>query len=250
MEVFGLMQVTIVGHWGGYPKVDEASSGYLIEHEGFQILLDCGSGVLSKLQKFILPEMLNGVILSHYHPDHIADIGVLQHARLIRGLLGKKMECLPIYGHSSNKQEFAKLTYKEITKGIAYDPDEVLKLGPFTISFLQTNHPVDCYAMRLEADGYSIVYTADTSFKEELIPFSQKANLLLCECNFYGNQDGRQAGHMTSLDGGKLAHAAQVEQLILTHLPHYGDIQQLKVEAATLFKGSILLAQSGLNLKL
>ena len=107
MEVFGLMQVTIIGHWGGYPKVDEASSGYLIEHEGFQILLDCGSGVLSKLQKFIQPEMLNGVILSHYHPDHIADIGVLQHARLIRGLLGKKMECLPIYGHSSNKQEFA-----------------------------------------------------------------------------------------------------------------------------------------------
>ena len=80
MEVFGLMQVTIIGHWGGYPKVDEASSGYLIEHEGFQILLDCGSGVLSKLQKFIQPEMLNGVILSHYHPDHIADIGVLQHA--------------------------------------------------------------------------------------------------------------------------------------------------------------------------
>ena len=55
---------------------------------------------------------------------------------------------------------------------------------------------------------------------------------------------------MTSLDGGKLAHAAQVEQLILTHLPHYGDIEQLKVEAATMFKGSIILAQSGLNLKL
>ena len=47
------MQVTIIGHWGGYPKVDEASSGYLVEHEGFQLLLDCGSGVLSKLQKFI-----------------------------------------------------------------------------------------------------------------------------------------------------------------------------------------------------
>ena len=124
------------------------------------------------------------------------------------------MDCLPIYAHSSNKQEFSKLTYKGITKGIAYNPDEGLKVGPFTIPFLQTNHPVDCYAMRLEADGYSIVYTADTSFKEELISFSQKANLLLCECNFYGNQDGSQAGHMTSLDGGKLAHAAQVEQLI------------------------------------
>jgi ribonuclease BN (tRNA processing enzyme) len=244
------MQVTIVGHWGGYPKVDEASSGYLIEHEGFQILLDCGSGVLSKLQKFVQPEMLNGVIISHYHPDHIADIGVLQHARLIRGLLGHKMDCLPIYAHSSNMQEFSKLTYKGITKGVAYDPDEVLKVGPFSLRFLRTDHPVECYAMRVEVGGYSIVYTADTSFKEELISFSNKANVLLCECNFYGNQDGSQAGHMTSFDGGNLAQAAQVEKLVLTHLPHYGNLEQLREEAATMFKGSIVLAQSGLNLKL
>ena len=72
----------------------------------------------------------------------------------------------------------------------------------------------------------------------------------MCECNFYGNQDGSQAGHMTSIDGGNLAHAAQVEKLVLTHLPHYGNLEQLKEEAATMFKGSIVLAQNGLNLKL
>ena len=50
------------------------------------------------------------------------------------------MECLPIYGHSSNKQEFAKLTYKEITKGIAYDPDEVLKAWTI-FHFFSSNKP-------------------------------------------------------------------------------------------------------------
>jgi len=244
------MKVTIIGHWGGYPKADEASSGYLVEHEGFHLLLDCGSGVLSKLQKTIQPEMLNGVIISHYHPDHIADIGVLQHARLIKGFLGKKVECLPIYAHSLNEQEFSKLTYKDITKGIAYQSGKVLRVGPFSIRFLKTNHPVDCYAMRLEAGGHSLVYTADTSFKEEFISFSQEADLLLCECNFYGHQDGKNAGHMTSFDGGDLAQAAKVKQLVLTHLPHYGDLVQLKEEAATRFDGSILLAQYGLNLTL
>ena len=242
------MKLTVIGPWGGYPKANEASAGYLLEHEGFHLLLDCGSGVLSKLQTIIQPEILDGVMISHYHPDHIADIGVLQHARLIGGLLGKKMDCLPIYGHSFNQQEYAKLTYKEITKGIAYDPDKVLQFGPFTIRFLKTKHPVPCFAMRFEVEGKSLVYTADTAFKEEFISFSNETDLLLCECNFYGNQDGTNAGHMTSYDAGGLASAANVKQLVLTHLPHYGELERLEEEASTRFNGSILLAHFGLEL--
>ncbi len=45
--------------------------------------MDCGSAVLSQLQTYITPEELDAVILSHYHADHMADIGVLQHALLI-----------------------------------------------------------------------------------------------------------------------------------------------------------------------
>lgn len=244
------MKLTIVGFWGGYPKVNEASTGYLLEHEGFKLMIDFGSGVLAKLQNFVQPEELDALVLSHYHPDHIADIGVLQHARLIQGFLGKKSPQLPIYGHIQDKQEFAKLTYKNITKGVAYDPANKLNIGPFTISFLAAVHPVPCYAMRIEAGGKSLVYTADTSFKEEFIPFAQGAELLLSECNFYGNQDGKGAGHMNSYDNGKLAAEAGVKQLVLTHLPHYGEIDQLVSEASSIFNGPITLAREGLEITL
>ncbi|WP_066295048.1 MBL fold metallo-hydrolase [Bacillus sp. FJAT-29937] len=244
------MNFTVIGHWGGYPKAGEASSGYLLEHDGFRLLIDCGSAVLSQMQRVLQPEELNGVILSHYHPDHTADIGVLQHARLIQGFLGKKMECLPIYGHSEDEIEFSKLTYKNITKGMAYDPAEALTIGPFRVQFLQTDHPVPCYAMRFEAGGKSIVYTADTSFKDEFIPFTKGADLLVCECNFYGNQNGKNAGHMTSLDAGSLANDAHVKQLLLTHLPHYGNLEQLKEEAGTRYNGPISLASFKWSLSL
>lgn len=236
------MKLTIIGCWGGYPKVNEASSGYLIEHNGFHLLVDCGSGVLARLQNYILPEELDAVILSHYHSDHIADIGVLQHARLIQGFLGKPSPNLPIYAHSLNKQEFTKLTYKEITKGIAYDSNFSLSVGPFIISFIETAHPVPCYAMRIETEKGIIVYTADTSFKNELIDFSRNSDLLLCECNLYGEQDGSGIGHMTSYDAGSLATRAGVKQLVLTHLPHFGRLDQLKEEASQLYSGPIQLA--------
>ena len=244
------MKLTIIGPWGGYPKANEASSGYLLEHHGFHLLIDCGSGVLSKLQTIIEPENLHGLIISHYHADHIADIGVLQHARLIQSFLGKKVDNLPIYAHNLNQQEFSKLTYKEITKGISYYPEELIVVGPFSVRFLKTNHPVACFAMRIEADGRSLVYSADTSYKEEFVSFSKDADLLLCECSLYGDQNGSNAGHMTSLDGGKLASKANVRQLVLTHLPHYGRLEQLKEEASTLYNGPIVLAQSGLSFTL
>lgn len=236
------MKLTVIGCWGGYPKVNGASSGYLLEHEGFNLLIDFGSGVLGKMQNIIQPEQIDAVILSHYHPDHIADIGVLQHARLILGFLGKEMECLSIFGHTEDEHEFSKLTYKNITKGVPYQPDNTLTIGPFTIQFLRTDHPVPCYAMRIEANGKTIVYTADTAFKEELIPFCAEADLLLCECNFYGNQTGSNAGHMTSYDSATLAKKANVKNLMLTHLPHWGNLEQLKKEAAEIYHGPISLA--------
>lgn len=70
------MKITVIGMWGGYPKKDGPCSGYLVEQDGFSMLIDCGSGVLVKLQEFIDLNEINDVLLSHYHYDHASDVGV------------------------------------------------------------------------------------------------------------------------------------------------------------------------------
>ncbi|MGD6801522.1 MBL fold metallo-hydrolase [Rossellomorea vietnamensis] len=242
------MKLTVIGHWGGYPKKNEASSGYLLEEQGFKLLIDCGSGVLSFLQEHVEAHELDAAILSHYHPDHTADIGVLQHALLIQKYLGKHNKSLPFYAHKEDKQGFESLTYKDLMAGIEYNPETTLKAGPFSISFLRTKHPVPCYAMRIEAGGKTLVYTADSAYQESFIPFAKDADLFLCECNFYGDMDGSGAGHMNSLDSGRAAKGAGVKKLVLTHLPHYGNLDNLVQEAKSVFGGEILLAHKDLQL--
>ncbi|RFU62130.1 MBL fold metallo-hydrolase [Peribacillus glennii] len=244
------MKITVIGCWGGYPAKNEASSGYLLEYGDYRILLDCGSGVLSQLQNHMKPEDLDAVVLTHYHPDHVADIGVLQHAVLIQQMLGGTKKTMPIYGHALDEAEFNKLTYKEITKGIAYTDEQPLQIGPLTFTFLRTKHPVPCFAMRIEAEGQTIVYTGDSAYMDEMAEFARDANVLLCESNFYGDMDGSGAGHMTGREAGKLAGKANVQLLLLTHLPHFGDHSQLKKEAGETFKRGIAVASSSMEYQL
>lgn len=239
------MKVTVIGYWGAYPAKDSATSSYLLEKDGFSCLLDCGSGALSKLQSYINPIDLDAVVLSHYHSDHIADIGVLQHAWLVQNLLRETDEVLPIYGHSEDERHFKGLTHQN-TEGIAYDPTKKLEVGPFQFEFMRTNHPVPCYGMRITDSEDTLVYTADSSFKEEWITFSHDADLLITDCNFYEDQDGSGPGHMTSKENAQIAARAGVSDLILSHLPHFGDTDQLAAEAKQSFTGKVQVAYEGL----
>lgn len=240
-----MMKVTVIGYWGGFPGKGEATSGYLVESDGFKLLIDCGSGVVAQLQYYMNLEDLDAVILSHYHNDHICDIGALQYARLIKGFLGHKTHVLPIYAHAENEVEFNKLTYKDVSRGLVFNPETEIHIGPFTIAFIKTRHPITCYAMKIKTSTATIVYTADTSYFDELISFSKNADLLLCECNLYEGMDGKMAGHMTSTDAGILAQKSEVQQLVLTHLPHFGEHNQLLQQAKKKYFGPINLAKSG-----
>ncbi|WP_106498077.1 MBL fold metallo-hydrolase [Lentibacillus sp. Marseille-P4043] len=239
------MKLTVLGFWGGYPAANGATSAYMVEKDDFTLLIDAGSGSLAKLQNYKNVMDLDAVVLSHYHHDHVADIGVLQYAWLVQSYLREAKEILPIYGHMEDQQGFASLTH-ECTEGIAYDPNKELKVGPFSITFFKTDHPVPCYGMRITDGENVIVYTADTTYKEAWSDFANGADLLITDCNFYADQDGSNAGHMNSKDGATIANEAGVGELMLSHLPHYGDVTELVREAKQYYNGTIQLADEGL----
>ncbi|HLS66203.1 MAG TPA: MBL fold metallo-hydrolase [Pseudogracilibacillus sp.] len=238
------MKLTVIGYWGGYPARDEASSTYVLEKDNFMLLLDLGSGGLAKLQKYYDVTDVDALLLSHYHADHVADVGVLQHALLVQSYFQEELKKVPIYGHHENDTEFQKLTH-DYTEGIAYDPDNVLKIGPFFIRFIQTKHSVPCYGMRITDGETTLVYTADSAFQNEWIKFSQHADVLLADCNFYAGLDAAASGHMTSEEVATIAKEANVSEVILTHLPHFGEHTQLVKEAQAIYDGNVYLAYEG-----
>ncbi|MDF2949191.1 MAG: hypothetical protein K0R07_1219, partial [Sedimentibacter sp.] len=232
------MKVTIIGHWGGFPKVGEATSGYLIEHDNYKLLLECGSGVLSSLQKVIDLGKLNAVLITHYHYDHCCDIGPLQYARQIKTLLGEINNPLPIY--APHGEFFKLLKWEDYTFGESFNENSKLNLGPFEINFIKNVHPVEAYSIKIKCDNKVLTFTSDTSYFDGLADFFKDADLLISECSFYSNMDGTKAGHLNSAQAGMLAEKANVKKLVLTHLPHFGNHNDLIAQAKEHCNGEII----------
>lgn len=237
------MRLTILGYYGGYPDHGVGTSSYLIESGDYRLLLDCGSGALLALEKVADPFSLDAVLLTHYHHDHAADVGVLQYYYQLHSG-AKKADPLPIYGHTKDPLNYAALTFGNFTKGVGYTADTTLQLGPLTLTFLETQHPVPAFAVRLEekATGQVFVDTSDTRAFGGLAPFAQGADLLMADTNFLADHPAPM-WHLTSKQAGELAQAAQVKHLLLTHLPQEQPLAQLKAEAqAAAGKIPVLLA--------
>lgn len=224
------MELNILGYYGGYPYANVGTSAYLLKSEDFNLLLDCGSGALLALETVLDPLKLDAVVLSHYHYDHIADVGVLQYYWQLRQNTANK--ALPIYGQAEDQANFEKLTWQNATVKQPYQVDEVLAIGPFELTFLKTEHPVTAYAMRIveKNSGKVLGFTADTAYFDDLVPFFKDCDVLITDTNYPASQTGKLV-HMTSAQSGDLAKKAGVKQLILSHLPQRTPLTQIKEEA-------------------
>ena len=237
------MKITVIGHWGAYPEANQATSGYLVQTEETNILLDCGSGVLSKVQSYIDLSQLDAVILSHYHADHIADIYSLQYGIMIASKSGQRQEPLFIYGHAQD-EKFQSLAYKSYCVAQSIAPNQSLTIGDLKLSFSKNVHPGPLsLATKVEdANGKKFIYSGDTEWSQELVNLAQEGDLFICEASLYNEQRGQIFGHLTGGETGEIAMKANVRRLVLTHLPHYGDHQQLLREAEAYYKGHLELA--------
>jgi len=239
-----IIKLTIIGWWGAYPGAGQATSGYLLQTSQHNILLDCGSGVLGQIQTYLDLEHIDAVVLSHYHHDHIADLGCLQYAARVLMDLGKRETPLEIYGHAED-HHFADLSYHEFTVGRAIDTQTELQIGEAVFKFWPNVHPDPCYSMRVQSDNKVLAYISDTQWDDGLVTAARDADILICESSLYDEYKGVVGGHLTAGEAGTIAQEANAKRLVLSHLPHFGKHVDLVAQAATVFNGPVELAETG-----
>ncbi|QNE22730.1 MBL fold metallo-hydrolase [Kribbella qitaiheensis] len=236
--------MTVVGCAGSAPGPDSAASSYLVEKDGYRLLLDLGAGAAGPLQRYASAEDIGAVILSHAHSDHWSDVTQLSYYRSKAVRDGSDCGPLRIFG-PANMNEVLTTNPVDFTATITQAGD--LDLGPLRARLAQVQHgDPECWATRIDD---ALCYPADTEPCAAIEELADGCGVLLAEASGF-DADGPMRGHLTAGDAGRLAAKAGSKLLILTHLRAWQDHLRLLDEAAQLAGCPVVLANPGLRVAL
>ena len=233
------MKLTVVGCSGSVPGPDSPASSYLVEHDGYRILLDLGSGAFGALQRHADPATIDAVVLSHLHPDHFVDLCPYIVYRLY-GPAGR-LPTIPLLGPSGTHDRVSMAYDPHSRRGLrdvfsfaAVTPGE-RELGPFRLRFARVKHTVETHAVRVEADGRSLTYSGDTAACDALVDLASGSDVLLCEASWEDPGPHPPNLHMSGREAGEQAAKAGAGRLLVTHVPPWTDRDRVAAEAAAAF---------------
>ncbi|WP_047152554.1 MBL fold metallo-hydrolase [Aneurinibacillus tyrosinisolvens] len=240
------MKLTVLGYQSPAPGPGGATPGYLLETEEGKILIDCGSGIYAQLMKYIKIEELTAVVMSHYHHDHVCDIPILQYGVLMASIFGKTSRTLPIYGPKNPEDWSKRMNYQSHTRLRTYDENSSLRIAGLNFSFLRTEHPMLCYAMKITDGKKTIVYSADTGPDTDWGRFADRCDLFICEGTFTKEfVPAGKRGHLSAREAAELARRIQAKRLLITHLSPDISREKYAEDVGEAFPGEWELAEIG-----
>jgi ribonuclease BN (tRNA processing enzyme) len=279
-------KIVFLGTKGG-PRVDVGPSNpaNLVVVNDTPFVIDCGMGVSRQLASAGVPlASVKYILISHHHSDHNLEYGNLVYNAWAAGL------ATPIHSFGPKGLEAMTRTYWELNKFdietriedegrpdprkllIAKDIVEegvVLQTADVKVTAFRTPHPpiMDNFAYKFETPDGVIVFSSDTAYNPKLAEFAKGADVLVHEALYVPWVDRLVArvkngatlkkhlleSHTAVEDVGKIAAAAGVKVLVLSHLVP-GDLDVTDdtwTEGAKKnFSGRIIVARDLMELKL
>src|SRR5574337_1922470 len=242
----------ILGSKGG-PRVTGGRSNpaNVLLVDGVPYVVDCGYGVAKRLveAKVALPSV-RYIFITHLHSDHVLEFGNMVYSAWSAGL-NHEVDAFGPVGLAAWAKAFWESNRFDVEIRIPDegkpDPRKLLVVneiddsGPVVstdrvrVSAFRTPHPPilkENYAYRFETPGGVIVYACDTAYNPKLADFARGADVLIHEALYVPGVDALTArianaatlkehllaAHTTTEDVGRIAQAAGVKKLVLSHL--------------------------------
>jgi ribonuclease BN (tRNA processing enzyme) len=273
-------RLILLGTGGGpRPRKGRAASSQVVLVNDTPYVVDCGNGVARQLVLAgVALASLRHVFVTHHHSDHNADYGNLLLLAWAAGLRTRvdtwgppPLEKMTTLFFELNADDINTrisdegrvplvplVRAHELTKGGLVLEDDNVKV---TAALVDHRPIVPAFGFRFDARDRSIVISGDTAPSDELIKLAQGADILVHEVLYLPAVDRLVSGvqnaprlkesivshHTTAEDAGRIAKAAGVKTLVLSHLvpaeePPVTD--QMWLDAARVhFSGRIIVGK-------
>jgi len=249
-------QVVILGSSNAIPDEIQENTHMLVKAGKRVILIDTASNPIMRLGKVgVHYDDLTDVILTHFHPDHVAGF-----PQLLMGLwlLGRRKP-LDVYGFNhtiqrvkanidlydfKNWPDFFEVIYHEVPE---QEGAVVLQDDAIRVSGSPVKHLVPTLGLRLEflEEDKTVVYSCDTEPCDQMVRLGKDADVLIHEAT------GETVGHTSAAQAGGIAQRAGAKVLFLIHYSlSRQDPSILLAEAHSTFSGAVHLTRDFMTIEL
>lgn len=244
-----MRRLTVLGSGGAWPEPGGAASGFLIDYDGFRIVLDLGYGTCSRLLQVAAPDSIAAVVVTHEHPDHFVDVSALYRARRY-GHVTARIPLLTTAGVVDRLEMLEGSPLDDVFDSTVLPGS--IQVGPFELRATLLPHHVPNVGVRLVGPDLILAYTGDTGPDDGLLELGDRADLFIVEATLQGpppHEPGRRM-LMTAGEAGAWARRAGAKRLLLTHFWPGSNRQRSVAEAAATFHGNVLAATDGMIIEL
>src|SRR5260221_4146025 len=215
------LTLTILGSSPAAPNPGGACSGYLLRQGETAVLMDCGAGTAGRISQHVAPNRLNGVVISHLHPDHYFDLVqvyyMLKFGEPRPADLPPRVPLVLPPGGQEFMRKFGKLIsdrpamLEDIYDVRDYAADCEIDVGGLPFTFHRVQHYIMSHAMRVRgASGAVLTFSSDVAPCPPLIEAARNADLFMCESAMLeAGQDEGQPAQRGPMRGAQTCAGAQ-----------------------------------------
>ncbi len=239
------MKLTILGS-GTNVHPTRAAAGYLVKTDQL-LLLDFGPRTLKNLMAAgVNRHRIRHILFSHFHADHFADfVHFFFDAVFYSRFVGTRPD-LTVIGPRGTKKllgvmlnNFPGFNAAQFKTTIREVGDQTFRIGRTRITARTVEHSkrLHCLGYRIEYGRKVLAYSGDSMDCDGLRQLCRQADVAVLDCSFPIQRRG--PNHMHAGDCGKVAQAAGVRRLILSHFYPVAERYDVTRQAARHFKGRI-----------
>ncbi len=252
------MKITFLGTGTCHQQPDRSTTSIDCDGWGTHFLIDVGSGALRRAREAEIDlDTIEAVFLTHWHPDHSADLMPLLQMYMYN-FPKPRTRSLHIFGPTGLPQTISglvRLMFPWMADKLPFKL-EIHEIGDSQIEFgkikvvsrlVQHSNDLPSVGYRFAAQNQAFAFTGDTGVCPALSELGKGVDLYIMESN--RPSDKPMDGHLTPAQDAKIAQAAGAKELILTHIGPHCAGRNLKEEASE-FEGEITVAEDLLEVKL
>jgi ribonuclease Z len=243
--------ITFLGTANALPDRDHESAHLLIDAGERVILVDCAGNPVVRLdQAGRDPLLITDIILTHFHPDHVAGLPLLLLDLLIMG----RKNPLDIYGLEDvidravqmldlfSWQDWGDFFPVEFHRLPEQEQTNILDTESVKVWTSPVCHLIPTIGMRMQFPGGSMCYSSDTAPCDALVRLAEGVDILIHEAT------GEGEGHTSPEQAGEIAHKAGAKELVLIHFPTKVDLDLWVSKAKSQFTGNVIAASDWMKI--